>query len=688
MARRPRDPKARIEALGQRMEKVPSSPAFFPLASLLWQQGDAPRAEKFLRAGLEAHPAYSAARVLLGEILLAMDRPEEAAEELAAAVQVSPWNLQGQRLLADCLHRAGDEAGERKALRIAAMFDSSDAGARALLEEAPRPAPEAKRARPEAGEEAPAPVATPSLAELYTSQGHHAQAAEVYRQLLRKEPGNAEWKKKLGLLEERLAPGASPPGPPASAVPDLDFDLEEEIAPGARSGEEKSPAPAPALDDDLDALLGEADRAQAALPALDQEDGDLALEIAEEPKAGGAAPGAPAGEAALEDDLEAFLEMEDEPAGAAPAPPAASGPKGAAPGGELDDLEGLFAGAEEEPDAAPSPKPPQAALPTAGAEDDLDLDALFAAEEEGAPAAAPPVSGPPAPGRMAPVPEAVSGEELESLFLEDEEGESVPAPPQAQAAPPAAAPTEELDFDLLEEEEAGAKPSAPAEAALPAGEPDELDLGALFEEEEDEDAPAQAASASLGAADGEAIPDEELAGLFAPEEDEAAPAAPRARPEGEDAAVLDLDLEAELLEEDLSLQAEPGGAEEAGDILPGEEAAPAEAPRESRVPEAAPANGAEMDPFLRNLIGLYVEEGNLPQALDLCRKALALGPPPAWLAGRMQEIEGRLAEGLREGPKGDKEGGVRSLSPAEVVERLEDWLRALQRRKARMPASQ
>jgi len=144
-------------------------------------------------------------------------------------------------------------------------------------------------------------------------------------------------------------------------------------------------------------------------------------------------------------------------------------------------------------------------------------------------------------------------------------------------------------------------------------------------------------------------------------------------------------------EEDLafiSKELEPGGADEAEELVPsaGEEAARLASP-----PEPAPREeGVEVDPVLRNLIGLYVEEGNLTQALDLCRKASAIGAPSGWLTGRMQEIEGQLAAGgrLQESGKGDKEGEARSLAPAEVVERLEDWLQTLQRRKARASANQ
>lgn len=603
------------------MEKSPSSPAFFPLASLIWQQGEGPRAEKLLRSGLGVHAGYAPARVLLGEVLLAMDRPQEAAEELAAAVKKSPWNLQGQRLLAECRKRSGDEAGAKRALRVAAMFDPSDPESRALLDEAPRPAPAAagKGAPTLPDAEAPAAVPTPSLAQLYTSQGHHAQAAEVYRQLLQKEPANAEWRRQLALLEARLG-GSGREAPPAAR--DLDMDFEAEIAAPAAGGGERGEAqagPSTHDDADLDALLSEVQQTEAALPRLDEEDERSIQEIA-----GKAAAGAPVGDAGLEDDLEALLGAEDELAGA-PTPKVAAGP---APDAVLDE----------------------------------DLENLFADEEAG-PAAAAPVA-PEASGGAA-GPDAVLDEDLESLFAEDVE-ESGPAPtPAAPAHPPAAA--------------AGAEVAG-----------DELDLAALLEEETGTPAgAAQPAPAAHTAGEGaDVLLDEDLEDLFAEDGAEAVPATPLAAGPGEEPS---LDLDMEVTEGELDLLAEGGGAGGADELELEEIAASAESGEAPQVP-APQADGVEVDPVLRNLIGLYVEEGNLAQALDLCRKVSSVGAPSGWLAGRIREIEARLAAGagaqLQESAKGDKEGEVRSLSPAEVVERLEGWLQTLRLHKARVSASQ
>ncbi|MEK6712479.1 MAG: tetratricopeptide repeat protein [Nitrospinota bacterium] len=682
------------------MEDNPSSPAFFPLASLIWAQGDAPRAEKLLRAGVALHPAYAAPRVLLGEVLLAMDQPQEAAKELAAGVGRCPWNLQGQRLLADCLKRAGDEAGAKKALRCAAMFNPSDPQSRALLEEAPLPAaaPAARREAPVSpgGEGAPAPVPTPSLARLYMSQGHHGQAAEVFRQLLQREPGNTEWRLQLQELEARLGRKPAPPRAPAKDdfAEGLGEAFGEEAAVPAKAG---APLAGGA---DLDALLGEAEAAEGALRD------DLASLVDAETTG---APAAPAkGAASVEDmELESLLGLEEEaPAAAARAPSPAAGEEtlaGQAPAGG-EDLDALFAEAEGGGDEAATPW--AAAVPgeAPGAGLGSDLDAFFAEEEGEVPTAAAKEPAPAAPsdeelaldtlfegqeenaaGAAAPPSAAAPGEALEdgleSLLAEDEEREAAVAASQPRI-PLEPSSDEALDLDALFAEEGGEASSAPLRAEAPAagaGE-EEIDLGALLEAQEEGAVPgappaAEPAEAGQAGEGPEALLEADLEELFAEEAEAPPPAAAGAV--AEDGAG---DWELEIEGEDLGVLPQgmdAGGADEAEGLA----LAPAL--------QAWSSSGAEVDPFLRNLIGLYLEEGNPAQALDLCRKAAAINPAPAWLAERIEEIESRLAGAgarLREFSKGDKEGGARPLSPAEVVERLEGWLQTLQRRKVKASA--
>ena len=153
MARSPKNLKASVQAVEKQLDDDSTSAVFFPLANLIWEQGEADRAISLLTDGLENHPSYLAPRVLLGEIYLAKDQIENAAGELEKVVEKTPWNLTAQKLLMDCCRREGDEQGARRALVAVGMFDPTDEAARKVIDEGvPALSPETEIAE---GDEAP-----------------------------------------------------------------------------------------------------------------------------------------------------------------------------------------------------------------------------------------------------------------------------------------------------------------------------------------------------------------------------------------------------------------------------------------------------------------------------------------------------------------------------------------------------
>ena len=203
MIRRLNNPEVRIKALEGRLEQYPSSAAFFPLASLLWEKGEIDRAENLLKNGLATYPNYAAASVLLGEILLSKDEHEQAARFLEKALEITPWNIVGQRLLADCYRKKGDEEAMQDALRIANMFEADEVAAQSIMSD---PDPDSASVVVSEGEMDV--VATPSLAELYRTQGHLDKARDIYVRLLESEPANTEWKARLAAIQEQMVQGA------------------------------------------------------------------------------------------------------------------------------------------------------------------------------------------------------------------------------------------------------------------------------------------------------------------------------------------------------------------------------------------------------------------------------------------------------------------------------------------------
>ena len=95
------------------------------------------------------------------------------------------------------------EEGARRALVAIGMFDPTNEAARLVIEEGvPALSPEEVAVGDEAPlEESVEAVPTPSLAELYVSQGHLDKAIEVYRQLLEEEPDNERYREKISELE-------------------------------------------------------------------------------------------------------------------------------------------------------------------------------------------------------------------------------------------------------------------------------------------------------------------------------------------------------------------------------------------------------------------------------------------------------------------------------------------------------
>lgn len=202
MIRRLRNPGAQIEILEGRLQQYPSSAAFFPLASLLWEKGEVEQAENLLKNGLATYPNYAAAGVLLGEILITKEEHEQAARYIAKALEIAPWNISGRRFLAECYRKEGDEEATQVALRVAKMLEDDEVATQSAIigsnvDSAPVVVPEGKLDE----------VATPALAELYMAQGHLDKARDVYERLLKSDPDKVEWNERLAAIKEKISQG-------------------------------------------------------------------------------------------------------------------------------------------------------------------------------------------------------------------------------------------------------------------------------------------------------------------------------------------------------------------------------------------------------------------------------------------------------------------------------------------------
>ncbi|HJP14242.1 MAG TPA: hypothetical protein QF533_07855 [Nitrospinota bacterium] len=768
MASRLGDIDSRIQALEAQLADDPASPAFFPLAGLNWEKGDADKAIDLLTSGLQHHAAYTAPRVLLGEIYLAKDQIGDAASELEKAIARSPWNLAAQRFLMDCHKKSGDEGGVRRALVAIGMFDPGDAAAAALKEGGAAPAyvPSAP-ARGEVSvgealiEEAGDAVPTESLAELYVSQGHLEKALDVYRTLAEEDPENTDYLEKISDLQDQLGAGggAAPEvGAEAASEPE-DFDAILAEAAGGDDGAAESPeledfdsildeaaggevddldalfadepeeaaAPAPAAADaggevdDLDALFAdESEEPSAPAPVADADAVDESDDLA----ALGEPPDEPGEEeaAAEADDLAALGEPPDEPGGEEAA--AEAGAELEAGAVDLNEFDVLLA--EEADDLAALGEPPdepggeeaaaEAGAEEAGADEGFgDLDALFE-EELGESVSAEVPEGAPEEALL-PEDAEISTGDAEAIIAEEPIAAEV-SEVSDEADPVAEAALEEVPEG--EEGPAVEEPAleGPALGEDAAGEGDDLD--ALFAEEMAEienDAAAEEApstdepsasdepgeaGAELEAESGEDVYLESV--VFEEEEESQV-----LTPESSTPEVSNLEAEPPesppqegLPQESISLTEEPAPEAapetEPADLSEAAEAAPGEADitgdmaaMEEPAPESAPSPAlSKAEEMMSGIIDMYINEGNAPLALDLCRKALTAERDSAWLEAKIQELEARLAESGEGDLPRPAEEVIEDAEPSysgphsDVVKSLEGWLRTIQRRKARM----
>jgi tetratricopeptide (TPR) repeat protein len=124
-----------IEKLESLYAEHPEGRIFTHLAEAYRKAGELDRAAEVLASGLERHPEYSSAHVVLGRVLVDQGRSREAEHEFERVLQLDPHNLVALRALGDLAREDGrrDEALERYQ-RLLEM-EPSDDQVRAAVEE-------------------------------------------------------------------------------------------------------------------------------------------------------------------------------------------------------------------------------------------------------------------------------------------------------------------------------------------------------------------------------------------------------------------------------------------------------------------------------------------------------------------------------------------------------------------------
>lgn len=218
-----------IERHQAKLAKDPTSRVFAQLADAYRKEGLLDEAISICLKGLEQHPHYPSAHVVLGRAYLEKGALREAEAEFLKVIELAPDNLLVHRLLGDLYRKQERLAEAREHYEAVLTYNPLDREVRELLAHLPLPAePKPHLLPPPSREEAPPSegaveeiLMTETLADVYVQQGLLGEAAEIYRRLLEQDPSKGHLLKKLEILEglrEDLAKApevaVSPPGPP------------------------------------------------------------------------------------------------------------------------------------------------------------------------------------------------------------------------------------------------------------------------------------------------------------------------------------------------------------------------------------------------------------------------------------------------------------------------------------------
>jgi tetratricopeptide (TPR) repeat protein len=190
-------PAALLEA---KLAAEPNSPLYVKLGFLYLEEGKVEEALRVALEGREKFPRYATGHLLVGKCLSAMGDILGAVLEYRKALRALPDNPALRVLVSDAEVRRLSEFrhfAEAKRKTILAeksprSFDDFVSGAAArpsaaahMKETAKAPAEPEKRRDPSKG------IVTPTLAEIYASQGEYLEAIAAYKRLLEYRPGDA-----------------------------------------------------------------------------------------------------------------------------------------------------------------------------------------------------------------------------------------------------------------------------------------------------------------------------------------------------------------------------------------------------------------------------------------------------------------------------------------------------------------
>jgi tetratricopeptide (TPR) repeat protein/predicted regulator of Ras-like GTPase activity (Roadblock/LC7/MglB family) len=207
------DPTAsEILDLKKKLEENSDSLIFAVLADAYRKQGNLTEAFNVCRKGLEKHPSYTSARIVLGRINQAQGKIEDAASNFKKVLEIDPENLMAHALLGSIYMEENDYQTAIEEYQKVLTLNPDDEEAQSSLKRAiEKAAGEQKSIKFPQKETSPEEnknnfketTSTLTIAELYLKQGHYDKAIEVYQELLADDPQNLMLRQKLSEVVER-----------------------------------------------------------------------------------------------------------------------------------------------------------------------------------------------------------------------------------------------------------------------------------------------------------------------------------------------------------------------------------------------------------------------------------------------------------------------------------------------------
>ncbi|HEX5131614.1 MAG TPA: tetratricopeptide repeat protein [Candidatus Krumholzibacteria bacterium] len=226
-----------LDEMFEKYRLAPQSTVFAPLADACRKGGMLEEAIEICEKGIAAHPRYPSGYVVYGKCLYDAEQPESAEAAFRKVLEVDANNLVALKFIGIILSERGDMGAARACFEHILALDPDDRDIRRRLDEvgdiahvaADEPAAAVDpRGQWDGSEDADdvdgefegAPIrlgdaaatsdeiATITLADIYASQGYTGKALRIYREVLRRQPGDTDLTRKVAALESREASDA------------------------------------------------------------------------------------------------------------------------------------------------------------------------------------------------------------------------------------------------------------------------------------------------------------------------------------------------------------------------------------------------------------------------------------------------------------------------------------------------